>query len=794
MFVQVKNENYGSVVATYGDYVAVGNPANLRWTATSASVYYTGSVDIFRYNKSTDQHDYINTLYKQDLDVILATELSNLLDTEATGSFPNSDLLIDEDLYVFSLENGFGRSLDMYEKLLVVGDPYYTQSVTTHAITFTTSGSSVEVHDLGRTEFIPLSQSSYVLSLSNPDSNITNSFGLGVSINSTWIAVGSPYVSSSQGMVYLYKNISTGSNYSWSFFQRIGPPTGSVSDAMFGWDLKLNKQSGSISQSLVVGCGNKANNQAYYFEFVSGSWRSTYTFFPTTDIMPLTFGNYTPYSPTMNITNGFGYAVSTFDKTVVIGAYLDRTVYEFNGSSLYEQGSVYVFEKCENLPYTKFELVLKTYGTDTILKNNRLGYSVDIFGNNSVIGIPKINNETMTSCYIEGTLDQLHQCDGDLEHLLNGQAMLLQKNTSSMDWEITNIYQKKKKYLSPYRAFGNDVSIDNRSMVIGAPMSLIDNNRQINIKTTQSNDVMLDDIAGKAYIYNLNNLRNQFHVGNVFYRNGKIILMTSGSAFDQLFFNPINANTYEYDIQFKGQHTIFEKQIICSISPGEFNVSTNPSAVFKPMALFDINGNGKFDFQDVDIILRYMQYKNTSFLGVPISTDWSSSIVKSDDEISFLNWNQDLNSYNNEHTSHMTSESIVRWELMDTWRQNEFDLNEDNHIDIRDMNIMWKYFSNRLTQENYATYITPSSKKKLFSDVIDYLNVVTQKSTNPQISPLFLDYERLSSSDKTGSFLAPMVTTVGLYAGLDLVCCAKLGSPIKLIPELPFNFVIKLDF
>ena len=798
MFVQVKNEDYGYAVATYGDYVAVSNPDFLRYDAASASVYHTGSVDFFRYNKSTDSHDYVNTIYNTGfgINVTLETELTNSItyDIEVeSASIDIASLLIDKDRYTASVEDGFGISLDMYGKLLVIGSPHATSMVFTNATTITASGASVDIHDFGRTEFIPLSQSSYVFTLLNPVANVTNSFGTGVSINSTWIAVGSPYVSSSQGVVYMYRNTSTGSNYSWSFFQTI-EPSGSLSDALFGWDLKLNKQSGSVSQSLVVGCGNSANGQAYYFEFVSGSWSQTFTFVPNTDILPLTFGGYMPYNPTSNISNGFGYAVSTFDETVVVGAPFDRLVYEFSGSALYEQGSVYVFEKCLNVPYTLFQLVLKTYGTDLTMKNNRMGYSVDIFNNNAIVGIPKTNNNSMTACYVAGTIEQLHQCTNNLENSLNGQAMLLQKNTESMDWEITNVYQKKKKYLSPYRDFGNDVSIADRSMVVGAPMLLSDSIRQMDIATTQSNNISLDDIMGKAYIYNLKNLRDQFHVGNVFYRNGKIVIMTSGSVFDGLFFNPVNTSTYEYDLQFKGQHTIFEKQVVCTVNPGEFNVSTNPSAVYKPTASLDINGNGQFDFQDADIILRYMQYKNTSFLGLPVSTDWSSSIVKRDDEISFLNYNQDSNTYNNEHTSYLTSESIVRWEQVDTWMQDVLDLNEDNRIDIRDMNIVWKYFANRLTQENYATYITPSCQKKLFSDVIDYMNFVSQKTANAQINPQFMDYERSVALDKTGSFLAPMATTIGLYSGLDLVGVAKLGTPIKIIPELPINFVVKMDY
>ena len=112
-----------------------------------------------------------------------------------------------------------------------------------------------------------------------------------------------------------------------------------------------------------------------------------------------------------------------------------------------------------------------------------------------------------------------------------------------------------------------------------------------------------------------------------------------------------------------------------------------------------------FDFQDVDVILRYMQYKNTQILGLPISFDWSSSIVAANDEISLLNYYQA--NTDSSTTLFYLSQSFNTWENVDTSMQTTLDLNQDNRIDIRDVNIMWKYFSNRLTQENYATFITP---------------------------------------------------------------------------------------
>lgn len=806
MFVKVKNENYGHSVSTYGDYVVVANPDLLRWDHLTASVEHTGSVDVFLYNKSKDEHDYVGTIHQlwRAFDVKLNTEANNPISASEPIATESSSLVfyseynitIDKDLYTASIENGYGVSLDMYEKYLAVGSPYLTEVTRTTASFITASWAMVEVYDLAQIEWTANSASAAAFTVDDPDIGSllveTGSFGMAVSINKDWLAIGSPYYSGSNGIVYLYKNQTVGNNYSWSLYQKI-TPTYAVDQSQFGFSLKLNKYDGPHSYSLVVGCGNLSNDMAYYFEYVNNAWSQSYVFRPDFNVMPMTFNpEYVPQTDnlTMNSVNGFGYSVGTYADSVIVGEPYDRMFFEYSGSTLYQQGSAYIFERCPGAP--GWMQVLKTYGTPTTLYNNRMGWSVDMFNGNAVVGVPKIDVEGMSSCYIGGTLNQLHYCNADLQTLLDGQAMLLQKDTGSGVWGITNVYQRKKKYLSPYRDYGFDVAIADESMVVGAPMYMFDINRQINIEVTRSSDTNLDDLTGKAYIYNLHNLRDQFHIGNVFYRNGKIVIMTSGSVFDGLFYAPVNTYTYEYDLEFKSQHTIFEKQIICTVDPGEFNVSTNPTAVVQSPSILDINQNGIFDYQDVDVILSYMQYKNTSILGLPISTDWSSSIVKTDDEISLLNYYKA--NTDDATTPQLISESLLRWETTDTEMQTTLDLNQDFRIDYRDMNIMWKYFTHRLTQENYATFITPSCHRRLFSDVMDYLNGLSQKFAKPAIKSDFLDYERLTVFDKTGSFLAPMATTIGLYNGLEMVAVAKLGTPIKITPELPINFVVKMDF
>ena len=58
----------------------------------------------------------------------------------------------------------------------------------------------------------------------------------------------------------------------------------------------------------------------------------------------------------------------------------------------------------------------------------------------------------------------------------------------------------------------------------------------------------------------------------------------------------------------------------------------------------------------------------------------------------------------------------------------------------------------------------------------------------------FEDYDLNGSVDSTGSFLAPFITTIGLYDdNCDLVAVAKLPQPIKSEPDIPVNFIVRFD-
>jgi hypothetical protein len=58
----------------------------------------------------------------------------------------------------------------------------------------------------------------------------------------------------------------------------------------------------------------------------------------------------------------------------------------------------------------------------------------------------------------------------------------------------------------------------------------------------------------------------------------------------------------------------------------------------------------------------------------------------------------------------------------------------------------------------------------------------------------FEHWDMSGSIDTTGSFLAPFITTIGLYDDdCELVAVAKLPQPIKSEPDIPVNFIIRFD-
>lgn len=771
---------YGIEVDINGYYLAVGCPySNITSSASDVSYYFSGSgqVDIYDLTR-LDIDPYANRI----VPTISSYTITTFLNVIAFVS-PNQQ-------YSYILLESRDTSLP--------SNPWESINL----VKVTNSGGYVTIptgypNATGREFRVSgiVGNDPYLISISNPNTSVTESFGNSVSINNEWLAIGSSKESGSKGAVFMYRR-TTGAEASWSFYQTLPVPSIIAAGDNFGRSICLNKATGSYSGSMVVGTAKLGRSEAYVYQFDGTSWGHSFTLnADNTTVYPLTFYPTYPlfYGTYPNTEDNFGWSVSMFKDTIVVGAPLDRYYYEYSGSSVYQQGSVYFFERCSDAG-KGYYLARKTYGDEKILNNNTLGTSVGVYNNYAVAGSPKVGMPTI--CYLRGTLFQQNFCEEDDEDKINGQFVLFQQTSSynsNKDWKILNTYQIKKKILEPYRNYGFSCDICDNFITIGSPFFISGSYRIMDFNSnTGSFTGSLDnigDLSGKAYIYNLKNLKENFYVGNVFYRNGKLVLMTSGSNFDGIFLSGTDTENYEYNLSFKSKQVIFEKQVICSVDIGEFNVSTNPTSIILPTSSFDVNNNGTFDFQDCDVLLRYMKYKSTEANPIP-STDWSSSILNT-------STNEELSVYNMYYDQWSTDTSALftsSYSYINNSLYSSLDLNGDNKMDVNDMNILWKYFINRLTQKNYESYITPNSTRKFLSQILDYLNSKTMKGMPPLINSNFLDYARLSQQDPTGSYLAPYVTSIGLYSGAELVAVAKLGSPIKITPDFPINFIVKMDF
>jgi len=86
------------------------------------------------------------------------------------------------------------------------------------------------------------------------------------------------------------------------------------------------------------------------------------------------------------------------------------------------------------------------------------------------------------------------------------------------------------------------------------------------------------------------------------------------------------------------------------------------------------------------------------------------------------------------------------------------------------------------------SFYQPGAKyiKNANHPIVSSLDGVTEGS--------FDDYIVSSSVDQTGSYLAPFITTIGLYDDeLNMVAVAKLPQPIKSLPDYPVNFIVRFD-
>jgi hypothetical protein len=743
-----------------------------------------GFVDISKYSSTTDEYETLFAIkkYVSDFNSFLLADSSSLdtiilnADTSSNVNGLNFELDINNNLYYYG--DAYGISVALSSSLIAIGCPFYYYSVSSTSTVLT--GSCVDIYDL---KTYNSSSNKYPLyTITNSfDSTFSNStFGESISLvysdllNASVLVVGSSTYNSNLGSVYIYTQ-SLNNNY--LHYQTLN---GSVSNGYFGGVVKIDP---SGSNRIVV--GNKSTGSAVYvyeLNTTTNQWELNDTLEQDRTITgSLNFIDTQPYFPGIQPSgSNYGNSVSIYGDTILIGSPNDMYYYEWSGSTvLRNRGSVYFWKKCSDA--TDWFLLQKSFGDENILESNNLGFSVNIY-NNKAIATSVRDIRTYCTNYIYNTLFKRFDCNpnDDIIDTL-GQFVIYNQFTSSVSssWQIESVFTKKKEYGFPYSNFGYSSAIyDKESSVIniGSPIFLYNPEQ---LTSSLFDNSLYDNLNGYAYIYNFNDLVTNYHIGNVFYRDGKIILSNSGSIFDNLLKDRSNPLQSMYNIEYQSNVKLYEKQVFCRIESGEFNYSTNPTSLIPNTFDFDIDGNKYFDFTDLDLILKYINYQiNNSY-------NWWDYMTFTNEEQSLFN----LYSVNYNISSSYTSNYIS------TLSSNyyDFDIDGNNKVNLNDMYILWKYFNDNLNQTELFKYVEPKSIRKTLQQIVSYIEEKTGKFGGKSIKEQFFGFNYSSSIDPTGSYLAPYITTVGLYSGADLVAVAKLGMPIKNTGELPLNILVKWD-
>lgn len=768
-----------------------------------------------------------------------------------SGSYVDDSLacafIVLEDGTVISKQTSFGSVLAMCDRFLAISDIAFSQSIANieqnYASVYiyklydeTNTGSCfVENNDLFTLPDIPFC---------GITGSAADGFGRSIAISNDFFAIGSPFKNSNSGSVDIYLYTSSNCGY-YKYYQTI--TSSNSADKYFGTSVYIDKYD---QDKLVVSSGPITGSKVFVYFRVgniqsSGSyWTQTQTLSQDTSSKWLRIqgDEDLDWFPINQSNSRYGYSIAVAKNNLVVGAPNDLVYYEYSSSlaltgsqTLRQRGSIYYYA----LPQAgskQFVLVEKLYGDTNTFKDNMLGYDVDINNQYVIAGSPK-PYFPFSSLYLSESINRYNtnlQSNDFGASTFNGQTMLynISKRKGCPDQSLLKIATTtpigyRKKLGEAFTAFGSSVALSEINLVIGSPSPLNDDlylskpyaieqsgSGQFNCAGDSSDDVLyirMEDaicncdgydlnsdnsgsivltmesepvsaIFGKAFIYDFADLQTNPIIGNIFYSYNKFVVNNTGSILSDLLKNPLQQlDDYVYGT-YQSQITLHEKQYICTVDPGEFNISTNPTAITSSLVgPYCVINKDTFDFSNLDIVLRYINYKLTS----THVESWWDVLVSGDVQESIFGFL--TSSVVNYTDNRLTSELICELSNKD------FDVNKDGVINYADAYMIWDYYIQNLTIENYQQYVSPTSKRKKYDDIIYFLDQQTGKGNQNKVKAEFFDYNFSSSVDPTGSYLAPYINQVGLYAGADLVAVAKLASPIKNNGLIPINIVVKWD-
>ena len=271
-----------------------------------------------------------------------------------------------------------------------------------------------------------------------------------------------------------------------------------------------------------------------------------------------------------------------------------------------------------------------------------------------------------------------------------------------------------------------------------------------------------------------------------FVDDGKGNLIASGGG-SEIFFNylELTGSTFNFTDIAGGIYSSSISNYFIDINSGEFTLSLgNPLKEF----VCEITS---MDIQDGVIYV-----KNATFLEGAAGTNRAGNVFYSQGLLVFTrNVTNALTS--NWEISFKSTQTIYEHEYLLIAEQDEFNVSTNPSAVVNigretELHLSSNGKTTRIVTNPGVNYIKKAFTSENGTGSLDYTYTFSGSVGNVKAG--FEHGDMSGSIDTTGSFLTPMITTIGLYDDdCQLVAVAKLPKPIKSYSDLPVNFIVRFD-
>jgi hypothetical protein len=815
-----EHEHFGESVGCWNRYVVVGSTMDQYNLSTNRNGY----ASLYKYDDAASSHRPVKKFYFPLSLVGVEAEFgdsSSLFEVEA-GQY----LIIERPIVSQSfLSDTFGYAVAVKDDFAVVGSPSGSASSSFDYPGF------VGVYHKNKGGVDDWSITNILMGDTRNDL-----FGNSVSVDGSVLVVGAPGVSGSEGAAFVYRKkvymssdpcerMDTGSgtpyfvsgNFTWTR-EAVISPSGVSSGDKFGWSVAVS------SGSIVVGTNKTGAGYVSVFtcsfSSISGScptasWVEYKTFYGDD-----TLGDLDVSSPLYSVdvtdttiaSNGYGKSVAISGKNIIVGCQSDKAFipYHTYGGSPLILGAAYFYQYYSLCGTASFYQLNKSFGNRQHQTNNNFGKAVTIEGNlAAVTSTPDrlSRSASFNTSSLEFILEEYdYETSGSEDpHGVLGRVTLYQYNETTDLWERDGEIKRNKHAQQPTNIYGYSVSLSSDFLCVGAPIAQTTASGTTSLifdPAIQSSSLFPTTYSGSAYVYDLNTYETSPLIGNVFYKNGLFVVTNTSSNYVGIMSKTGSAG---FELKYQGTHTIYEHEYLVSLRPGEFNYSTNPSSLINNSLLFDVNQDGKFDFHDVDLIMRFLHRKK--FFDEYVADD-NGFILEQDNPVDFHWWSNDVLQLESDdvlqleqidanvaESSSLSAFTSQVYEYIDNrlYKTGLLDADGNGKTTIKDGYIISLYYFDQLTPEKLEDLLDDDSSRRYVKDVKEYLNMYCRQDLF-QVNTQFFGYQYSSSYDATGSYLSPFITTIGLYDDHQrLIAVGKLGRPVKNLMDWPVNIIVRFD-